>query len=170
MIRSHGQDLNTHRATTINRLAFGVRRCPFVLVLVVVLVLEGAFWVDATCVCLAHGGEPLWNVSGHPHKLRLSTSRAETCENRRLPGTAHRIAALWSGCSDSEAVGKCIALGYSREPPVATLSGRTGRDKCRQVLRHALKRLPSRRWVHMRSSRIHKFSKTRTRTIQSAKR
>jgi hypothetical protein len=86
-----------------------------------------ACWGDATGDCPALGGEPLWSVSGHRRKFCLITSRAETCENRRLPGTAHRFAALWPGSSESEAMGKCIALGYSREPPVATLSGRTER-------------------------------------------
>jgi hypothetical protein len=31
------------------------------------------------------------------------------------------------GINESEAMGKCIAMGYSREPPVATFSGRTER-------------------------------------------
>jgi hypothetical protein len=31
------------------------------------------------------------------------------------------------GVNESEAIGKCIALGYSREPPVATFSGRAER-------------------------------------------
>jgi hypothetical protein len=84
-----------------------------------------ACWVMPRVI--AHSGEPLWRVSGHRRKFCLITSRAETCENRRLPGTAHRFAARWPGSSESEAMAKCIALGYSREPPVATLSGRTER-------------------------------------------
>ena len=48
------------------------------------------------------GGEPLWRVSCN---LRLITSPAEAHETRRLPGTAHRLAALWSGCKRIECHG-----------------------------------------------------------------
>jgi hypothetical protein len=40
----------------------------------------------------------------------------------------HRFAALYGpGVNESEAMGECIGLGYSREPPVATFCGRTER-------------------------------------------
>jgi hypothetical protein len=51
------------------------------------------------------GGEPLWRVSCNPCNLRLITSPAEAHETRRLPGTAHRLAALWSGCKRIECHG-----------------------------------------------------------------
>jgi hypothetical protein len=72
--------------------------------------------------------------------------RAKTSDSRERP-----IGSLLYGpgvkeLEELEAMGECIALGYSREPPVATFSGRTERQsECRQVLRHALKQLPSRR-------------------------
>jgi hypothetical protein len=66
--------------------------------------------------------------------------RAKTSGSRERP-----IGSLLygPGVNELEAMGECIALGYSREPPVATFSGRTERQsECRQVLRHALKRPP----------------------------
>jgi len=51
--------------------------------------------VDNACLFPAPGGKPLWHVSRHPRNFRFITSRAETCINRRLPGTTHRFAALW---------------------------------------------------------------------------
>jgi hypothetical protein len=35
----------------------------------------------------------------------LIASPAEPCENKRLPGTIHRVAALWFGCKRIESVG-----------------------------------------------------------------
>ena len=92
------------------------------------------------------GGEPLWHISRHPSQFRLIIGPAETYENRRLPGTSHRFAALWSGYKRIEAIGTCIALGNSREPPVATFFGRMkhSNEYC-EVIRYAPKRLPSRR-------------------------
>ena len=63
------------------------------------------------CDCLAPGGGPLWSVSSHPRKFRHVTSRAETCENRRLPGTTHRFAVLWSGCKRIESHGQMHRAG-----------------------------------------------------------
>jgi len=59
--------------------------------------------------------------------------RAKTSDSRERP-----IGSLLygPGVNELEAMGECIALGYSREPPVATFSGRTQRQsECRQVLR-----------------------------------
>jgi hypothetical protein len=98
----------------------------------------------------ATSGKPLWNVSGHPSRNFVSSlvvpKRVKTSGSRERP-----IGSLLYGpgvkeLEELEAMGECIALGYSREPPVATFSGRTERQsECRQVLRHALKQLPSRR-------------------------
>ena len=47
----------------------------------------------------------------------------------------------------SKAMGECITLGYSREPPVATFFGRRQRlDEHREVVWYMPKRLPSRLW------------------------
>jgi hypothetical protein len=52
------------------------------------------------------------------------------------------------GINESKAMGECIALGNSREPPVATFFGRMTRvNEYREVVRFAPKRLPSRRWA-----------------------
>ena len=43
----------------------------------------------------------------------------------------------------SKAMGECITLGYSREPPVATFFGRRQRlDEYREVVWYMPKRLP----------------------------
>jgi hypothetical protein len=51
--------------------------------------------------------------------------RAKTSDSRERP-----IGSLLygPGVNELEAMGECIALGYSREPPVATFSGRTERQ------------------------------------------
>jgi hypothetical protein len=62
--------------------------------------------VEATRDCPAPGGEPLWRVSFHPCEFRLNTNPADTYENRRLPGTTERFAALWAGCKRVGALDK----------------------------------------------------------------
>ena len=64
-------------------------------------------------------------------------------KNRRLPGTSQRLVALVA--YGMETLKRNIALGNSREPLLSRLSVATrDRARCRQVLRYALKRLPSR--------------------------
>jgi hypothetical protein len=56
---------------------------------------------------------------------------------------------------------RCIALGDSREPPVATFFGRMERwNKYREVVWYAPKRLPSRRWEQIRLVNLPTFSRT----------
>jgi hypothetical protein len=50
--------------------------------------------------------------------------RAKTGDSRERPIGSQPYG---PGANESEAMGKCIALGHSREPPVATFSGRTER-------------------------------------------
>lgn len=50
----------------------------------------------------ARGGEPLWLAARRPREFRHNTNPGQTCENRRLPGTAQRFAALWSGVNESK--------------------------------------------------------------------
>jgi len=87
---------------------------------------NGSNGVDAMRDGPKPGGEPLWSASLRPREFRLDANQAETCKNRRLPGTSQTVRSSTAGCKRIGASGKCPALGHSREPPVATLFGRIG--------------------------------------------
>jgi hypothetical protein len=94
------------------------------------------------------GGEPLWPAPRRPREFRLNADPAETCKSRRLPGTSQRFRSSMAGCKRIRAMGKCFALGNSREPPAETFLGRVDVEaEIREVASHAAKRLPSRRWA-----------------------
>src|ERR1700751_2871795 len=77
----------------------------------------------------APGGEPLWSVSGHPCNLRLNTTPAETCENKRLPGTTQSVATRWV-IRGSRLLRTCLGISGAEE-------------KYSEIPSDALKRLPS---------------------------
>jgi hypothetical protein len=120
--------------------------------------------VDKAYLFPTLGGEPLWHVSRPPRNFRLVTNLAETFENRRLPGTTKTVrSSMVLVLKESKAIGECIALGYSREPPVATFFGRMQRsDKYREVVWCAPKRLPSGRWEQTSLVDVPIASRTRT--------
>ena len=106
------------------------------------------WYVDKPSLFPTPGGELLWRVSRPARNFRLATSPAETCENGRLPGTATSVRiSMVLVLHKSKAMGECITLGYSREPPVATFFGPMQRsDEYREVVWYMPKRLPSRLW------------------------
>jgi len=63
------------------------------------------------CKCPSPGGEPLWRVCRHSRNFRPITNPAQTYENRRLPVTSHRFAALWSGYEGIENHGRMHRAG-----------------------------------------------------------
>ena len=82
--------------------------------------------VHKTCLFPTPGGEPLWRASLRPREFPLDANQAETGKNRRLPGTSQTVRSSTAGCKRIGASGKCLALGHSREPPVATFFCRVG--------------------------------------------
>jgi hypothetical protein len=61
------------------------------------------------------------------HVIRVLGAWSEKGCNRRLPGTTQRLAALPLGPKKRNMHGQFIALGYSREPPVASFRERIER-------------------------------------------
>jgi hypothetical protein len=98
----------------------------------------------------APGGEPLWSVSGHPCNLRLNTTPAETCENKRLPGTTQSVATRWV-IRGSRLLRTCLGISGAEE-------------KYSEIPSDALKRLPSKVLGGTTSIRGSTLSRTRTKT------
>jgi len=77
-----------------------------------------------------------------------------------------RLAALRGRPKRIEAPGRCIALGDSREPPVATFFGQIERwNEYREVVWYAPKRLPSMRWEQIRLVNLPTVPRTSTKCL-----
>ena len=69
------------------------------------------WYVDKPSLFPTPGGELLWRVSRPPRNFRLATSPAETCENRRLPGTTTTVrSSMVLVLNESKATSECITL------------------------------------------------------------
>jgi len=118
----------------------------------------------------ACGGEPLWHVPGHPRNFRPSANTAETCENRRLPGTTQRdpftlgLRFVYTRLIELHRAGLFAgAACFHAFRPYSRF------EEIRGVARHVPKRLASRRWATAHHMNAPSLSRTTTRTITRSK-
>ena len=118
------------------------------------------------CHCPSPGGEPLWNVYGHPRNFCLIAGTAEKCENRRLPRTTpERSMHLWPSIRLNPAYRaglRWVIRGSRLLPNVSAVFA--FRRNSRGDRAHAKAAPLSRRWEQTRLDNLPTLSRMRTRT------